>query len=364
MRNNPINIFLNEPTEVLEEVTIVIPTVDHMSHFQDGIYVNGKFLILAPDMETNKAHITNIVTREKNIVVYLRGWVHELEFLTLLYDALEMHDGIETVYLIPTQASIQVFGAVGERQTLIKEPEFAESYVPSNEEEADEYDLMNIAGMIAGDDYEAELAASLEGYFDIDSKGFILSGPECIGNICELPIRYGFPDKFDTRAYIVINDDPMYVPDATFKDVDTITFSGNYTNLKGSIFCNLTSLELGKFGLVKHKTGDKYYHIVDGESPVWVRSVNNRIELSKMATLEGSVIGTLTPTMINTNIGLLFARCAARDKRRIFEFSACVYKDGKSCPITWEDNSDGGVLNVGSCEIDKSNWRYFMEGTL
>lgn len=363
MRTQPINIYLMEPSKVLEDLTIVIPDESYMSQFQDVMYCNGRFLVLSNDISAMEQNIRNLVANASNVVLTTKDWKHEREFLTRLYDYLEDTDGIDNLYIIPTVAAVQIFDAVATNQ--VAEPAVANGYVPSNDEEKEEDDLLKIADLFEyNGDYDIpddEVAASLADYISVDKSGFIVTRGGCVGNIRNATIRYSVPDNTEAGPFIIIRNDPLYIPDSRFREDDNITFSGNYVKASGSMYSNLEDLDLGRFGLCRYKVLDKYYHITDGQGPVFVKSIGNRVELSNSSNLSGQTIDKLTPVLIHTDIGLLFARCAARDKRRVFDLNAWVYYNGLLCPFEWRDNSRGGCLSVGYCLIDDANWKQFME---
>lgn len=362
MRTQPINIYLAEPNEVLKDLIIVIPDVLYMDRFHSPLYKYGSFVILAENMAVNKQNLETLCKRSSNVVLTTKGWSKEREFLTMLYDYLEENDGIENLYVIPTEAAIQVFSAVSVNNPVT--PIMANGYVPSNDEEKEEDNLLNIAGMIGGEDYgfEDEYAATIEEYLDVDNNGNVLTKDGCVGNIKSASIVYERPED-DGHVYIVLVKDAIYVPGAELKE-GFITLSGNYITNKGSIFNNLATLPTRCYGLIKQRIeGDKYFHIVEGKEPAYVIQVGTHEEIVRTAPIGSNILGKLETVMINTALGWLFARCAARDKRCVFSMDAVLYYNGLTCPITWEDNGNGGRLQIGSCVIDVYNWTQFMEVT-
>lgn len=360
MRTQPINIYLAEPSEVLADLTIIVPDVSYMDQFQSTLYKYGGFLILAESMAANKQNLGTICNKSSNVVLTTKGWSKEREFLTMLYDYLEENDGIENLYVIPTETAIQVFSAVSVNNPVT--PIMANGYVPGNDEEKEEDNLLSIAGMIGGEEYgfEDEYAATIEDYLDVDKNGNVLTKDGCVGNVKNASIVYERPED-DKHIYIVLVKDSTYVPGAELKE-DFITLSGNYITDKGSVFNNLSVLPTGRYGLIKQRIeGDKYFHIVEGKEPAYVIQVGTHEEIVRTAPIGSHILGKLDTVMINTALGWLFARCAARDKRYAFSMDAVLYYDGLTCPIIWEDNGKGGCLRIGSCVIDISNWTQFME---
>ena len=360
MRTQPINIYLAEPYEVLEDLTIVIPDAQYMSYFQDGIYVNGKFLILSNDMSVMQRNMEKLVTNGKNVVLTTKNWNKALEFLTMFRDYLEEHDGIETLYVIPTRAAVQVFGEVA--LNYIAEPEFANGYVPSNDDEKPCDDLLHISDLFNEDDgyriFDDEVAATVEQYLDVDSNGYIMTAGGCVGNLCEVPVLYGTPNGDVTKPAIYIHYDTGYVPGATYNG-EEITPSGHF-NKEQSIFTNLKGISTGDFSLLRQSYNGLRYLVFKGDEPVFVHNVDGHMEYHR-GSIVGEVVGQANPTLINTELGLLFARCAARDKRYKFAMNAGLHFNGLEIPVVWKETPKGGELKIGSCVINETNWKLFME---
>ena len=330
-------VYLHEPYKSLSKSVVIIDSDDYLVR-DNPLYKNSHIYKLEPDsivngkLSTRFPDCDNLIMKctgarlERNMAIILRGlWEHDAMGFDL--------------YLANDSMVKDIFCDIAEKG--LPKPEDA-----SAEIKEDGKSLLDIAEELEESlgpyDIPDEPHQHITPHISVDINGNIYQGNQHIGNIlCVSNIVYGKPlENLKFPVWCIMQDSDYTPGTPTLSSKHPITLRGTLVDTCNSLWQDLSRLRTGLYAMCKNiydntwnimyaKKMLVYFDDPNKPHPYWAAVDSDKLE-ERMSRM-------IRPLCINTALGLLYARCVCRDRRRTFNFECGLYYDGQYVPLDFDD---------------------------
>ena len=352
-------VYLHEPYKPLPKSVVIVDSEDtlikdnplyrnsYVYRLEPDSIVNGKLFTRFPDCDNLIMKCTG-ARLERNMAIILRGlWE---------YDAMRFD-----LYLANDSMVKDVFCDIAERG--LPKPEDA-----SAEIEEDGKSLLDIAEeleeSLGSYDIPDEPHQHIAPRISVDVKGDIYQGNRFIGNVlCISNIVYGKPlENLKFPVWCIMQDSDYTPGTPTLSSKQPITLRGTLVDTCSSIWQDMSRLRTGLYAMCKNiydKTWNIMYSrqmLVYFDNPNKSHPYWTAVDYDK---LDEYMSRGIRSSRIDTALGLLYARCVCRDRRRTFNFECGLYYDGQYVAMDFDDKTES--LSLDNFYVRSSNFQSILE---